>query len=208
MYVYFCRSCLCEWLAFFLSWLGSCEPCRVCGQTDEHWHLSRNLRISCNTDKDFIPRWTSLYCCELNIQREYSMLFQWLDFFSFYIFQCHQSVYRFILSVLSLQTFHMLLDIGIRMVTHDTICFVQRYFLGRAQTSYASRGTTVPASLQWLFRPKGHRFFVSSRWTCQGGDSMWASISDKSECNFVKKEPFHSFCLLHGIGQVKHKGYP
>lgn len=99
-------------------------------------------------------------------------------------------MYHFILSILSLQTFHMLLDIGIRMVTHDTICFVQRYFLGRAQTSYASRGTTVPASLQWLFRPKGHRFFVSSRWTCQGGDSMWASISDKSECNFLKKRTF------------------
>ena len=45
------------------------------------------------------------------------MLFHLLDFFSFDIFQCHQSVYHFILSILSLQTFLMLSDIGIRMVT-------------------------------------------------------------------------------------------
>lgn len=92
--------------------------------------------------------------------------------------------------------------IQIRTSFPDGLHFIARYFLGRAQTSYASRGTTVPASLQWLFRPKGHRFFVSSRWTCQGGDSMWASISDKTNPVAHVSQAFREYLLRYALSSI------
>lgn len=76
-------------------------------------------------------------------------------------------------------------------------CVFQRYFLSRAQTSYAAHGTTVPASLQWLFQPKGHRFFVSNRWSCKGGDSMWASVNNKSKRHWSEISVYHKWSHKH-----------
>lgn len=59
------RSCLCEWLAFFISWPGSSESCRVCREANKHRRVRKDLCISCNSNKDFISWRASLYCSKL-----------------------------------------------------------------------------------------------------------------------------------------------
>lgn len=92
--------------------------------------------------------------------------------------------------------------IQIRTSFPDGLHFVARYFLGRAQTSYAASGKTVPASLQWLFQPKGHRFFVSNRWSCKGGDSMWASVSNKIDPIAHVSQAFREHLLRYALSSI------
>ncbi|XP_078602754.1 sterol regulatory element-binding protein 1-like [Branchiostoma floridae x Branchiostoma japonicum] len=56
--------------------------------------------------------------------------------------------------------------------------FLARYFLSLARQVCSSRGEETPASLQWLFHPLGHRFFVDGDWSFQEKDSMFSSTGN------------------------------
>ncbi|XP_073252369.1 sterol regulatory element-binding protein 1-like isoform X2 [Porites lutea] len=92
--------------------------------------------------------------------------------------------------------------IQIRSSFPDGLHFIARYFLSRAQTSYGASGKTVPASLQWLFQPKGHRFFVSRKWSCKAGDSMWASVSNKVDPIAHVSQAFREHLLRYALSSI------
>ncbi|EDO44513.1 predicted protein, partial [Nematostella vectensis] len=71
--------------------------------------------------------------------------------------------------------------VQIRSALPEGLHFVARYFLLRARDTLTANGATIPPSMQWLFTPQGHRFFVSSSWSCKGGDSMWASVANHAD---------------------------
>ncbi|XP_014664603.1 PREDICTED: sterol regulatory element-binding protein 1-like isoform X2 [Priapulus caudatus] len=56
--------------------------------------------------------------------------------------------------------------------------FAARYFLSRARHVCSSSGAAIPVSLQWLFQPAGHRFFVSGAWDFSGKDSMYSTVGN------------------------------
>lgn len=60
----------------------------------------------------------------------------------------------------------------------DGLHLIARYFLSRSRHSCTSHGTAVPSSIQWLFQSRGHRFFVSGKWSCKGEDNMWTCIGN------------------------------
>lgn len=61
------------------------------------------------------------------------------------------------------------------------LLYLQRYFLSPARSTCTSHGAAIPPLLQWLFQPKGHRFFVSGKWSCNGRPGMWASICSQGK---------------------------
>lgn len=61
------------------------------------------------------------------------------------------------------------------------LLYLQRYFLSPARSTCTSHGAAIPPLLQWLFQPKGHRFFVSGKWSCSGRPGMWASICSQGK---------------------------
>ncbi|XP_029180137.2 sterol regulatory element-binding protein 1-like [Acropora millepora] len=97
---------------------------------------------------------------------------------------------------------YVLAAIQIRTSFPEGLHFIARYFLSRAQASYAAHGTAAPASLQWLFQPKGHRFFVSSRWSCTGGDSMWASVSNNVDPIAHVRQAFRERLLRYALSSI------
>ncbi|XP_068720053.1 sterol regulatory element-binding protein 1-like isoform X1 [Montipora capricornis] len=92
--------------------------------------------------------------------------------------------------------------IQIRTSFPEGLHFIARYFLSRAQASYAAHGTAAPASLQWLFQPKGHRFFVSNRWSCRGGDTMWASVSNNVDPIAHVSQAFRERLLRYALSSI------
>ena len=57
--------------------------------------------------------------------------------------------------------------------------FLSRYFLGRARKLCSLTADHVPATLQWLCHPEGHRFFVDHKWHIGGKESLYTSLCDQ-----------------------------
>ncbi|XP_071951567.1 sterol regulatory element-binding protein 1-like [Antedon mediterranea] len=57
--------------------------------------------------------------------------------------------------------------VHIKTHVHRRLHIFSRYFLSRARHACAGQEGAIPPSLQWLFHPAGHSFFVSGNWNCE-----------------------------------------
>jgi len=65
------------------------------------------------------------------------------------------------------------------MILTNIFLYFQRYFLGRARKLCSLTADHVPATLQWLCHPEGHRFFVDHKWHIGGKESLYTSLCDQ-----------------------------
>ncbi|XP_033098326.1 sterol regulatory element-binding protein 1-like isoform X2 [Anneissia japonica] len=67
----------------------------------------------------------------------------------------------------------------IKTDVHRRLHIISRYFLSRARHACAGQEGAIPPSLQWLFHPAGHRFFVSGDWNCDTiADNMFTTTGN------------------------------
>ncbi|XP_052078651.1 sterol regulatory element-binding protein 1-like isoform X2 [Mytilus californianus] len=77
--------------------------------------------------------------------------------------------------------------------------FLSRYFLGRARKFCVLSPDHVPASLQWLSHPEGHRFFVDQKWHLGGKDSLFTSLCEQANPLEHVTQAFREFLVERAL---------
>lgn len=74
----------------------------------------------------------------------------------------------------------------------------QRFFLSSARQACLAQSGSVPASLQWLCHPVGHRFFVDGDWAVRSvpRDSLYSVAGNPGACRHVPARLWLGPCLL------------
>ncbi|XP_063415532.1 sterol regulatory element-binding protein 1-like [Mytilus trossulus] len=77
--------------------------------------------------------------------------------------------------------------------------FLSRYFLGRARKFCVLSPDHVPASLQWLSHPEGHRFFVDQKWQLGGKDSLFTALCNQANPLEHVTQAFREFLVERAL---------
>ncbi|XP_070553769.1 sterol regulatory element-binding protein 1-like isoform X2 [Ptychodera flava] len=73
--------------------------------------------------------------------------------------------------------------------------FMARYFLSRARHACAASVEARPTSLEWLFHPLGHRFFVEGKWNYKATDDLYSITGNPVDPLCYVSQAFRE-CLL------------
>ncbi|ESP03687.1 hypothetical protein LOTGIDRAFT_224211 [Lottia gigantea] len=115
------------------------------------------------------------------------------------------------LSRMELAEIYCTTALQVRNAFTNRIMFMARYFLSRARHVCAGRNDEIPASIQWLCQPEGHRFFIDSDWSLKSQDTILSSHIEQIDplmrvCQAYKEELFEK--ALYSLVSPKVPGRP